>query len=112
MRSVSGGDGAIYRAFKSGLAKGELDLVRAYAAELPCVGLDDALRICLLMRDQDPERYDRAALRWAGRVALEARDATLEDLRAAVAALDALPARPREAMDMLAQLCVEHRLAL
>lgn len=51
-------------------------------------------------------------LRWAGRFALEARDATLEDLRAAVAALDALPARPQEAMDMLAQLCVEHRLAL
>jgi len=36
------------------------------------------------MRDRDPERDDRAALRWAGRIALEARDATLEDLRAVV----------------------------
>lgn len=46
------------------------------------------------------------------RFALEARDATLEHLRAAVAALDALPHRPQEAMDMLAGWCVEHRLAV
>jgi len=108
---TSEGNGAVYRAFTSALAKGQLDLVRAYAAELPRVGLGDALQICLLMRDQDSERYDRAALRWAGRFALEAREATLEDLRTAVAALEALPARSQEAMDTLAELCVDHRLA-
>jgi hypothetical protein len=35
--------------------------------------LDDALRICLVIRDSDPDRYERAAVRWLGRFALEAR---------------------------------------
>lgn len=47
-------------------------LVFAAARELPRVPLED-LRICLLIRGGDPDRYERAAVRWLGRFALEAR---------------------------------------
>ena len=36
-------------------------------------------------RDGDEERYERAAVRWAGRFALEARTVTLEAVATAVA---------------------------
>lgn len=109
---TSEGNGAVYGAFERALAKGELDLVRAHAAELPRVGLGDALRICLLLRDQDPERYDRAALRWAGasRWKHGRRRSRISASRSRPSM--PLPERPQEAMDTLAGLCVEHRLAL
>jgi hypothetical protein len=53
------------------LTRGNLTLVRAAAAELPSVNLEDALRICLLLRDADPSRYERAVIRWLGRLCLE-----------------------------------------
>jgi hypothetical protein len=46
--------------------------------------------ICRVVRDGDPDRYQCAAVRWLERFALEARDVTIEDLRLAVEALDAL----------------------
>ena len=77
---------------------------------LPTIRLDDALRVCLLIRDHDPEHYERAALRWVGRFALEARDATLADVRAAADALARLPDDAADAMADLERLCVAHRL--
>jgi len=74
-------------------------LVIATAAELPRVGLRDALEVCLLLRDSDPDRYERAAVRWAGRFALEASAVSLEAIERAIAALSALPDRPEDAMD-------------
>jgi hypothetical protein len=41
---------------------------------------------------------------------LEARDPTLEDLRAAADALDALPTQTDAAMERLAAICVAHRI--
>src|SRR5205823_3238461 len=73
----------------------------AAARELPRIALDDALRICLVLRDGDPDRYERAAVRWLGRFALEARDVMIEDLRLAAEALDALRDRTAEAMERL-----------
>ena len=81
-------------------------MVRATAAELPRVALDDALRV----RDQDPDQYDRAALRWVGRFALEAQSATLADVRAAADALARLPTDAEDAMARLEQLYFAHRL--
>src|SRR5204863_1554810 len=83
-------------------------LVVAAARELPRIALDDALRICLVLRDGDPDRYQRAAVRWLGRFALEARDVTVEDLRLAAEALDALRDRTTEAMERLQRLCIAH----
>ena len=99
-------DGSAYARFRRALDTGNELLVLTAARELPQVALDDALRICLVLRDGDRRRYDRAAVRWLGRFALEARAVTIRDLRAAAAALDALPTHSAEAMEQLQRLCV------
>jgi hypothetical protein len=104
-------DGSPYARFRRALDSGNELLVIAAARELPHVRLEDALRICLLIRGGDPVRYERAAVRWLGRFALEARGATIDDLRAAADALDALPDRPLLAMERLQALCVARGVA-
>jgi hypothetical protein len=99
-------DGSAYARFRRALETGNEMLVLGAARELPQIALDDALRICLVLREGDRRRYDRAAVRWLGRFALEARAVTMADLRAAAAALDALPTRSVEAMEQLQRLCV------
>jgi hypothetical protein len=99
-------DGTAYARFRRALATGNESLVTAAALELPRIALDDALRICLVLRGGDPDRYERAAVRWLGRFALEGRRVTIDDLRAAADALDMLAAEPAEAMELLQQLCV------
>ncbi len=99
-------DGSPYSRFRRALATGNEMLVLGAARELPQIALDDALRICLVLRDGDPARYDRAAVRWLGRFALEARAATIADLRAAACAMAALPTDTAAAMEQLQQLCV------
>jgi hypothetical protein len=94
-----------YVIFRQALDAGDLVRVRSLAAEMPRIGLEDALRICLLMRDHDG--YERAAVRWLGRFALEARTVCIEDVQAAAAALDALPDRPDAAMERLAAVCTQ-----
>jgi hypothetical protein len=46
-------DGSAYTRFRRALDVGNLALVRAAAAELPHVSIRDALRVCLLLRDDD-----------------------------------------------------------
>ena len=92
--------------FERALDLGNELLVLAAARELPRIALDDALRICLVLRDGDADRYQRAAVRWLGRFALEARDVTIEDLRLAAEALEPLRDRTAEAMERLQGLCV------
>jgi hypothetical protein len=101
-------DGNPYARFRRALETGNAALVTAAALELPRIALDDALRICLVLRSEDAARYERAAVRWLGRFALEARNVTIRDLRAAAEALDALPKVPSEAMERLQQLCLRH----
>ena len=50
------------------IERGNLELVRLAAVECERIELEDALRILLLIRDQDPDRYERAAVRWSGRL--------------------------------------------
>ena len=100
--------GSAYVRFRRALETGNELLVLATARELPRVPLDDALRICLLIRGGDPDRYERAAVRWLGRFALEARGVTIHALRLAADALDALPDQPGEAMERLQRLCIAH----
>jgi len=104
-------DGNPYSRFRRALQTGNEVLVTAAARELPRIALDDALRICLVLRGGDPERYERAAVRWLGRFALEARDVTIDDLRLAANALDALPDRAPEAMERLQRLCLARGVA-
>jgi hypothetical protein len=99
-------DGSPYSRFKRALSTGNEALVLAAARELPWIALDDALRICLLLRDGEASRFERAAVRWLGRFALEARGATIDDIRAAAQALDELPRSTPEAMERLQRLCL------
>jgi hypothetical protein len=102
-------DGNPYARFRRALTTGNEAIVLAAARELPQI--DDALRICLVLRSGDPERYERAAVRWLGRFALEARGATIDDLRRAANALDVLPQAASEAMERLQRLCMERGVA-
>jgi hypothetical protein len=102
------GDGSPYTRFRRALDAGNEMMVLATARELPHIALDDALRICLVIRGGDPVRYERAAVRWLGRFAIEAREVTIADLRAAADALDALPRTAYEALERLQQLCLDH----
>jgi len=104
-------DGNPYARFRRALDTGNEALVTAAARELPRVALDDALRICLVLRGGDPARYERAAVRWLGRFALEAGEVTIDDLRTAADALDALPHRAAEAMERLQRLCMARGVA-
>ncbi len=101
-------EGSPYARFRRALSTGNEGLVIAAARELPRIALEDALRICLVLRGGDPSRYERAAVRWLGRFALEGRDVTIEDLRLAADALDALPRAAADAMERLQRLCVAH----
>jgi hypothetical protein len=103
-------DGSPYVRFRRALDAGNEMLVLATARELPHIALHDALRICLLIRGGDPSRYERAAVRWLGRFALEAREVTIADLRVAADALDALPEQAYDALERLQQLCLDHGL--
>ncbi len=99
-------EGNPYTRFRRALDTGNELLVLTAARELPRIALDDALRICLVLRDGDPDRYDRAAVRWLGRFALEGRAVTIRDLRAAALALEELPESTPEAMERLQRICV------
>src|SRR5438045_5398015 len=104
-------DGNPYARFRRALETGNEALVTTAALELPRIALDDALRICLVLRGGDPDRYERAAVRWLGRFALEARSVTIGDLRHAANALDALPDDPTESMERLQRLCMARGVA-
>jgi hypothetical protein len=103
---------APYAMLRSAIDRGDLaEVTRLARAVSGDVRLHDALRIVLLMRGADPDRYDRAAVRWIGRFALEARGATVSDLHHAAEALDLLPDQPEVATEVLARLCARRGVA-
>jgi hypothetical protein len=103
MRSHMGDAGSSYSRFQRALATGNLHLIRAAAAELPRVDLDDALAVCMAIRDAEPGRFERAALRWLARYAVE-RAASVADVRAAADAFAAMLRQPDDALRTLRRL--------
>ncbi len=105
--SIKGGS---YQRFLRALDVGNPTLVRAAAAELPQVGLEDALGICLVLLDGEPATYPAAAARWHARLCLE-RHLGLDEAALATAALSGLTGeRPQPAVAALAGLCRSHAL--
>lgn len=84
-------DGSPITRLQHALRAGDLLRVRGVAAELPYIPLPDALAILELIEAQDEARFEPAAVRWAGRLALEAPGLTLSQLNLAIEALDGLP---------------------
>lgn len=78
------------------------------------VSLADALALCLLVRDREPARFARVALRWHGRFCAEMPDLQLDDARLVLDLLSALAAaEPRPAARALRELLAscDRRLA-
>jgi hypothetical protein len=96
--------GSAYHRFRRALDRGNVTEALSAAAELQFVGLTEALELCLLIREKEPARYTRAALRWHGRYCREV-DGTFEEAQAVLAALALLAGdRKRNAAYALAEL--------
>jgi hypothetical protein len=73
------------------------------AREMRGLSLVDALELVILIAAQRPDRLERAAVRWHGRLEVETPMLTLAESRFALAALERLPADP-QAGEMLRKL--------
>jgi len=75
--------------FRRALRSGDVVLIRTAAAELHHVDLADALAVCRALHAADDPAYERAAVRFIGRLCLEAGPDRLSDVEAALRALQA-----------------------
>lgn len=98
-----GDAGSAYQRFQRALATGNLRLIRAAAAELPRVDLADALAVCIAIRAAEPQRFERAALRWLARYAVE-RATSVADVRTATEAFAMMLQAPEDALSTLRAL--------
>jgi hypothetical protein len=102
--------GSAYGRLQRALQAGNALIARAAAAELERVPLGDAIALTLLIADQEPQLYDRAAVRLLGRACLELRGLTVSEAQVIAAALATL----REARDVgaaaLSEICARHQV--
>lgn len=82
--------GSSYDRFRRALVRRQPTAALSAAAELQYVALTDALELVLLLRDKDPARYPRAALRWHARYCREVPGVTLNEAAALLALLASL----------------------
>ena len=68
------------------------------------LSLRDALGLLALYAAEDSPKYEQAATRWLGRLALESDDLSLDDAQLAAGALHALPRRPDSALSVVTDL--------
>jgi hypothetical protein len=105
-------EGSPYGRLRRALDTGNARIALAAAADLPHVGLADALELLLLLLDSEPARFERAALRWHGRYCREVTDVDLAEAQAVLACLAGLRgARPEPAAHALADLVHRRDLA-
>jgi hypothetical protein len=99
--------GSPYSRFQRALKTRNLHVIRTAAAELPNVSLLDALAICVVIRDREPDAFERAAVRWLGRFATERPAVRLDALAEAVDAFVRLRASSgaTNAVEALRGLC-------
>jgi len=94
-------DGSPYARFHRALKTRNLSLIRAAAAELPQIRLDDALEVCLVVRERQPDRFKAAAVRWIARYCSERPNLSLELVDDAVAAFRELQRDPEAGLERL-----------
>lgn len=97
------GQGSAHGRFTRAIKARQLFQAEVAARELRGLSLVDALELVILIAAQRPDRLERAAVRWHGRLEVELPMLTLAESRFALAALERLPADPRAA-DMLRSL--------
>ncbi len=103
IRSVTS-QGSAYARFRRALKTRNMAIIRSAAGELPHVDLGDALAVCLTIHGAEPQRFERAALRWLARFCVERREATLAGVQAAAWAFENIADEPA-ALDTLQRLC-------
>jgi hypothetical protein len=96
--------GSAYARFRRALKTGNMAIIRSAAGELPHVGLADALAVCVAIRRVEPDRFERAALRWLARFCVERRDVTLAEVQRAAWAFENITDEPA-ALETLQRLC-------
>ena len=77
-------DGSPHTRLRRAIQAGNLAIIQVTAAELGYITLRDALGILMVIESEAEERFDAAAVRWAGRLALETPDLELAELRGAL----------------------------
>lgn len=102
-----------YAIFRRALERGNLAVAWAAAAELQIVSLADALALCLLVREREPAKFARLALRWHVRFCAETSDVGLDEARLVLELLAALGGpNPRRASGALRELLASYDQAL
>ena len=96
--------GHAYSRFRRALLSKNVNLIDAAARELPQIGLEDALRILVVLAERRDERFERAAARFAARVTTERR-LTLAEARYVLALAEALPRSPDSIALLLRAYC-------
>jgi hypothetical protein len=89
--------GSAHERFQRAIQRRNLFAAEMAAREMDRVTLANALALTLLIAEESPERYERAAMRWHARFVQEARGLSLPDARLALAALDSLSGAGRKA---------------
>lgn len=96
--------GTAHGRFARGIRERNLFMAELAARELLSLALNDALDLCVLIAELQPERFERAAVRWHGRLEVEAQLLTLAESQLALAALNALGAGDKDAVEILRRL--------
>ena len=89
--------GTAHGRFQRAIQHRNLFAAEMAAREMEQMTLANALALTLLISEENPERYERAAMRWHARFVEEARGLSLPDSRLVLAALDSLPGAGRTA---------------
>ena len=96
--------GTAHGRFTRALQQRNLWAAETSLRELANVSLEDALGYLDLLAEQKPEKLERAAVRWHGRLETEATFLSLAESQLALAALAMLCAGEREAIHLLQRL--------
>ena len=95
-----------YAGFRRALLTKNVRLIDAAARQLQHVGLEDALRILLVLAEMGDDRFERAAARFAARVTTERR-LGLAEARYVLALAESLPRSPNAVAPLLRAYAAE-----
>lgn len=97
--------------FQRAVERRNLPLAEAAAHEVGRLALGDALCLLLLIAEKAPEKFERAAVRWVGRFAVETSGVRVPDLQLLLGAVAGLrePA-PRASLETIATVADRFRV--
>jgi hypothetical protein len=85
--------GSSFMRFRRALDRRNVTEALSAASELGFVGLAEALELTLLLADKEPEKFNRAAVRWHVRFVYDSKNVDLRESLAVLALLTAIARR-------------------